>query len=112
MSLRLSAQAIREVQALADSPVVLRKQASLPLCKADKWITTIDGELQWTISRQSQQRAAVTLKRRNQNLARHGQSALVAFKVGAKDERAAVVGAIVILNTIGNHHTCSCVCMP
>src|SRR5437867_1277116 len=65
MRLRLSAQAIREVQALADSPVVLRKQASLPLCKADKWITTIDGELQWTISRQPQQRAAVEWLRLN-----------------------------------------------
>src|SRR5437879_9952043 len=99
MRLRLSAQAVREVQALADSPVVLRKQAPLPLCKADKWITTIDGELQWPISRQPQQRAAVTLKRRDQNLARHGQPALVAFKVGAKDERAAEVRAIGILKT-------------
>src|SRR5437016_7943056 len=102
MCLRLSAQAIREVQALADSPVVLRKQAPLPLCKADKWITTIDGELQWTISRQPQQGAAVTLKRRDQNLARDGQPALVAFKVGAKDERAAEVRAIGILKTPAN----------
>src|SRR5438093_13746830 len=102
MCLRLSAQAVREVQALADSPVVLRKQASLPLCKADKWITTIDGELQWTISRQPQQRAAVTLQRRDQNLSRHGQSALVAFKAGAKDQGAAEVRAIGILKTPGN----------
>src|SRR5437660_11432339 len=102
MRLRLSAQAIRQVQALADSPVVLRKQASLPLCKADKWIATIDSELQWAISRQPQQRPAVTLKRRDQNLPRHGQSALVAFKVGAKDERAAEVRAIGILKTPDN----------
>ena len=112
MRLRLSAQAIREVQALADSPVVLRKQASLPLCKADKWITTIDGELQWTISRQPQQRAAVTLQRRDQNLSRHGQSALVAFKVGAKDERAAEVRAIGILKTLGNSQPSSFESMP
>src|SRR5207302_9897627 len=112
MRLRLSAQAVREVQALADSPVVLRKQAPLPLCKADKWITTIDGELQWTISRQPQQGAAVTLKRRDQNLARDGQPALVALKVGAKDERAAEVRAIGILKTPGDSQQSSFESVP
>src|SRR2546430_14157251 len=112
MRLRLSAQAIREVQALTDSPVVLRKQASVPLDKADKWITTIDVELQWTISRQPQQRAAVTLKRRDQNVARHGQSALVAFKVGAKDERAAEVRAIGVLKTPSNSQQSSSESVP
>src|SRR2546426_11979695 len=112
MRLRLSAQAIREVQPLAYSPVVLRKQAPLPLCEADKWITTIDGELQWAISRQPQQCAAVTLKRRDQNLARHGQSALVAFKVGAKDERAAEVRAIGVLKTPGHSQQSSFESVP